>query len=298
MSDPKWKKFEKTVYKIQKELVQDAEVKLNDSIKGKTSKIKRQVDISIKRNIGQFGLMIVIDCKDYRRPVDVKEVDGFATVVNDICAHKGALVSSSGFTKGAIEQAKSYGIDTFRLVDTNSVDWKVYASIPVLLERSFIQGYRLALRGFSSLPMEITNVDHRTLRVFDIGNNFIGRVQDIIANRWNNKEIKHAPGEKTIEVGNVYLEVNRQLVNLLLSINLMVAREYFLGDLPVDVRGLKNEQTGGIVTKGFTTDFIKPFEIEQGKVKGWKKINNIDRLSVKPFFRMTYNDVLPSGFNK
>lgn len=73
---------------------------------------------------------------------------------------------------------------------------------------------------------------------------------------------------------------------------MLVAREYFLGDLPVNVRGFKDEQTGGVITKGFTTDNIKPFEIEQGNQKNWRKIDNPERLSITPVLRMAYSDVL------
>jgi len=82
---------------------------------------------------------------------------------------------------------------------------------------------------------------------------------------------------------------------LLLVFNALVSKEYFLGDLPASIRGFKDEQTGGVTTKGFTTDFIKPFEIEQGMKKEWRKIDNPEELSIKPVLRMAYSDVMPVG---
>ena len=67
MEEPKWKRFEKLAYEIQKEFAGDAEVKLNDSILGVDSQIERQIDISVRRRIGQYPILIVIDCKDIFR---------------------------------------------------------------------------------------------------------------------------------------------------------------------------------------------------------------------------------------
>ncbi|KKW16912.1 MAG: Restriction endonuclease [Parcubacteria group bacterium GW2011_GWA1_50_14] len=297
MDDQKWKKFERVVHEIQRELTPDANVELGEKIIGSTSKIPRQIDISIRRNVGQFNILIAIECKDLQAPVDVKDLDGFITVVKDIGAHKGAVVSSSGFTPGAIEQAKNHGIDTFRLIDTDSIDWKVYASIPTLLERNFLKGYSLRFEKFLSLPIAMISADLKTLNVFDTRQKFLGTVQDIIGEKWNKKEIEHMPGEQKILIGDVFIEFNDEKIQLSLTVNVIVAREYFLGDLPVSVRGLKNEQTGGLITKGFTTDYIKPFEIDQGTQKNWKKVDNPEGLSTKPVFRMAYSDVIPVDEN-
>jgi hypothetical protein len=73
---PKWKQFEKFVEKIQKSLTPNADVKHNEFIFGKSG-IKRQVDISIKYNLGQFDFLVAIDAKDWKNPVDINDVDAF-----------------------------------------------------------------------------------------------------------------------------------------------------------------------------------------------------------------------------
>lgn len=62
--DPKWKRFEKLVYEIQREFAASAKVTLNDSIQGVDSRTPRQIDISVRQNIGQYSILVVIDCKD------------------------------------------------------------------------------------------------------------------------------------------------------------------------------------------------------------------------------------------
>ena len=65
------------VAKIQKQLAPDAEVIHNAKLDGRNSKQKRQIDVLVRQKIGQYEMMIVLDCKDYARPVDVKGVEEF-----------------------------------------------------------------------------------------------------------------------------------------------------------------------------------------------------------------------------
>src|ERR1700722_19676394 len=141
--DPKWKRFEKLAYEIQREFAGSATVTLNDSIQGIDSKVSRQIDISVRQNVGQYPILVVIDCKDYKDPVDVKAVEEFGGLVRDVRANRGALISSNGFTETAINVARNHGIDTYRLVDTESVDWKSYVAVTAFFERTFIRSFQI-----------------------------------------------------------------------------------------------------------------------------------------------------------
>ena len=89
--EPQWKRFEKLAYEIQREFAGTAMVTLDDSIPGVDSKTARQIDISVRQNIGQYPMLVVIDCKDYKDPVDVKAVEEFSGMVRDVRANRGAL---------------------------------------------------------------------------------------------------------------------------------------------------------------------------------------------------------------
>lgn len=80
----KWEKFEELVCEVQKKLSPDAVVKHNDHIIGAQSKTKRQIDISIRYRVGQYEILIVIDCKDYSTPVDIKSVESFIGLAKDV----------------------------------------------------------------------------------------------------------------------------------------------------------------------------------------------------------------------
>lgn len=294
MADPKWKKFEDLAYKIQKDLVNDAQVKRDDRIIGVDSKTFRQIDISIRHRIGQYSLLIVIDCKDLKDPLDVKDIGEFVTVVKDVRANKGAVVSSTGFTPAAIELAKTHGVDTYRLIDTESFDWKTYVSIPVLLERNFLKNFRLKFTNFQMLPSEIRNTDLRIMRVFDNNGSFLGTIHNIMAKRWNNEEIQHDPGQIEVSIGNnLFIEIAGQRVKTDIIAECIVKREFYFGNLPVNLKGFKDEQSGGIITRSITTENIKPFEIEQGQVEGWIKIDDPKQLASQPLMKLCYSDIIP-----
>lgn len=288
---PKWKKFEDLIYNIQKDLSKDSQITPNDHIYGQDSKTTRQIDISIKRTIGQFSILIIIDCKDYSEPVDVKDVETFIGLVKDVRANKGAIVSSSGYTPAAIELAKTHGIDTLRHVDTKSLDWKTYAAVPVHLERTFLKGYQFTFTNFDSLPLSITNINPAYLEIHDSLNRRLGFIKDIIAKKWNIEEIPHNPGEVEITIGQgVIINTTDGKYKTDISVKLTVAKEHYFGPLPIETRGFYNEQTGSFSTRQIITDKLEPYLIETGQVEGWHKIEDPSKLAIQPVISAGYSD--------
>src|SRR3990170_3765900 len=228
LTEPKWKKFERLVYDIQKELAGDAQVTLNDHIEGIDSKTPRQIDISIRRNIGQYAILIVVDCKDYAEPLDVNSVEQFAGLTRDVRANKGAMVSASGFSAAALEYAKAHGIDTFRVVDTESVDWRSYASLPTLLVGTRVKAFGLTFRSFEYVPP--LPADFGNLYIFSEDGIFMGTVQDILAERWNSQAIPHEAGEHSFSLGDsVRCESAGTQFRTGIEVNVIVERRYFFG---------------------------------------------------------------------
>jgi hypothetical protein len=278
-AQPKWKEFEEVVFQLQQSFSQDAEVKLDDSIEGLDSKQKRQIDISVRRNVGQYSMLIAMECKNYKRPVDVKDVDAFASVVQDVRANKGAIISSKGFTKAAIELAKTRNIDTFRLVDTESVDWKAYASIPMLLESTNYRGVRFRYSRFAILPSAIQHVDPRLLRVYTKDGSDQGTMWDIVAGKWNGDQIPLTTGDHEVVVGeDVLLEIDGAKYPVTIHAVVLVEKKFYAGNIAVDVKGFHDVQKGGIITRQFTTEKIYPANIEaevrNGTSKTWHEVES------------------------
>lgn len=77
---------------------------------GRVSKRQIAVDLSIKMNIGGADFLVLIECKCYTHSVGVDDVEEFHSKLDDIGAHKGILVTTSGFQSGAIKTAMGRGI--------------------------------------------------------------------------------------------------------------------------------------------------------------------------------------------
>lgn len=71
----------------------------------------------ILRVVGQATIVILIECKHQKRPVERDELLVLEGKLRDTGAHKGILFSTSGFQKGAIRYAAARGIATVTLID-------------------------------------------------------------------------------------------------------------------------------------------------------------------------------------
>jgi restriction system protein len=70
-----------------------------------------KIDISVEFTILKGArLVIFVECKHLRRPVERDAMQVLLTKLHDARAHKGIVFSTSGFQAGAIEFAKTYGI--------------------------------------------------------------------------------------------------------------------------------------------------------------------------------------------
>ena len=90
--------LEQLVQKIQKQLAPQAEVLHNVKLPGRSSNEDRQIDVLVREKVGQYDINIIIECKDHKRPIDVKGVEEFAGLLNDVGAQKGVLVCPKGFS--------------------------------------------------------------------------------------------------------------------------------------------------------------------------------------------------------
>lgn len=99
------KKFERLIAAIHKIESQDAEVRWDDQING------RQFDVTIRFKTGLYKYLAVIECKDYKSSVPVKEVEAFVTKSRSVKANKAIMVTSSAFQQGCYKVAKEHDIE-------------------------------------------------------------------------------------------------------------------------------------------------------------------------------------------
>jgi hypothetical protein len=294
MPEPKWKRFEKVIHDIHSQLApQGAVVTLDDRIIGSESGAERQIDVSIRVNVAGYNILIVIECKDQGRPIDVTELGAFSSLAKDVNANKGVMISSSGYTEAALNLAKARAIDVRTYVDTESTDWRSEVSIPVLLKRirlgkvsfSFasVPGYPFALGTSRSVPEIETYLSDGTPA---------GTIRSLLAKKWNDKQIPYTPGQHTVVLAeHVVVPVGSTDAHMRIGASVIVERCYYLGPLPIKVVGLRDEQTGSLWAKEFLTDFIEPAKIERGELPGWAQLPNIDELSIRPVITLNYVDI-------
>jgi hypothetical protein len=283
-SEPKWRRFEKLVAKVQQELAPNAVVTHDDRIKGHISRELRQIDITVKQKVGQYNILIAIDCKDYKTPVDVGEVEAFKSKVKDIHANKGVMVAANGFTGTAKRIGEEAALNLYRLIDTEAHDWKTYVSIPVICDFRRMQFQFL-------IPQFLASLDPKEIVLYNSNHHRLGATATLLLTRWNSGELPSELGEhKNIPVSKVpttilhegrFLEVN-------ILANIMVKRRLFFGELPLtQVRGFADEYNGHLLTRGFTTDWLNAAEVE----RDWRRLESLDEIAIEPVITLTALDL-------
>ena len=287
-TEPKWKRFEKLVAQVQQELAPNALVTHNDQIMGRNSGELRQIDITVKQKVGQYNILIAIDCKDYKRAVNVKDVEQFSGLIKDIGANKGVLVAANGFTNTAKRVGDKAGLNLYRLVDTEAHDWQTYVSIPVLCDFRRIQKYRFIIPN--SVASFLPSMDPNEIVVYGLDYAQQVTIKDLIQIQWNSGKLPSEPGEhRSIPLTKVITSFTKdEVFEADIFADIVVERRYFFGQLPlIQGRGFVNEYTGGLLTPGFTTDWLDAAEVE----RSWRQLDSIDELAVNPVLRLVALDL-------
>jgi len=100
-----WVEYEAEILDLLKAEYPEAHISANQRREGRYSKTMRQIDILIEGQIAGSRFLIVVDGKFYKRQVDVKGVDSFISMVQDIGAHKGLIITQKGYSEAALARA-------------------------------------------------------------------------------------------------------------------------------------------------------------------------------------------------
>ncbi len=274
-NNEKGAQFEKTSYEVIRSLHNDRQVYSNVQIKGRLSKISRQVDIQVVNPEG-FDFLI-FECKNYGRPLDVAVVEKLATNIVDIGAKKGALVSNSGFSQGAINMAGALGIDVLNLVDSGNPDIRTQIYIPTLVIDTRVSGYRVGLGGTFHEPVSFSENPKELLFKHPSGEIF--SAHGIFAHLWNQQEtpLSREPGAYKYSLTPPPVEIlgregkSFPLKNLDFIYD--VEKKHFLGETRIiEAKGLYNVRERTFQTREIITERIEPHVVE----REWKQISQQD----------------------
>lgn len=187
--------------RLSKEVVQalnhGKKVTHNVKIVGKLTEVKRQIDVKLDETHYDF---VMFECKDWGKNIGVGVVGQLLTDLEDVGAKRGAIISNSPFTKGAINLASKKGVDLLHLVKTDNPKAKIGIAAKVLVRTKVLSAAGYVLED-SSMNGGNINFNPDTLVVIEDGNQY--SLKDLVRKRWNKGfNAKAHVGENIIEIHN------------------------------------------------------------------------------------------------
>lgn len=119
-NNPAWLVYQKCVAAFAHERYgsMDVIVQPNVKITGAISGIERQIDVLIDSRFGtDMSKRIIVDAKHRTSKIDINDVEAFEGMIRDCQASRGVLVSTAGYTEGAINRARE-------LIDLNILSFE------------------------------------------------------------------------------------------------------------------------------------------------------------------------------
>lgn len=291
---PKWRRFEDLVAAIQREITPlRATVTQDEKLLGRYSKTKRQIDVLVRVPTESGDLLLVIDAKDHARRLDVKHVEEFIGMVDDVGANKAALVSPLGFTKAALRRAEAAGVDALTAVDVESGDWPTFVSIPVLVDES-TPDFDIRLR---SLELCASPLAIHEIRLVGPSGEPLGTPLSIAIELWEQGTIDPEVAEHELQTvrlhhGSTYLKEHGCLRRVDVDVTTRVTRTLFFGEVPLtDLRGFALGDSNRVATKAFSTDWLRFDEVD----RNWRRLSSRSDLGVEPFLTVIVVRLLSGG---
>jgi hypothetical protein len=158
---PEWQRYERLVARLIADQVEtDLCVTANARIVGRITGISRQIDVLIEdRHDSDNTRRMIVDAKRRNRRIDVKDVEQFCGMMQDVGATHGYLVSPAGYTKAAEKRAQQLVslriLPLDRLHDFDPSAWPPCMNSRCKHGRIFWDGYpelHLMVSPVTSLP--------------------------------------------------------------------------------------------------------------------------------------------------
>jgi hypothetical protein len=278
-----YKKLEKLVAKIQQDLAPKSKVTHNVKLKGKSG-AQRQIDVLVEDKIGQYD---IIDCKDYKTSVDIKDVEECSGLFNDVEAHRGVIVCPAGFTKNAKARAQQLQIDLYSPVDTEPHKWQARLRVPAVCD------FREARISFgvsvtSPYPFTLPHDYMRSSQVTDaLSGEELGTMLFIASREWDAGHYPTEVGEhEHIPILSKPLKMENghgMQIPVDLTVGLLVSQTLYFGQFPITrLSGFHDAIGDGIITNAFEVGLLSLEEVHN-----WRKLSDISEAPVKPVLHLS-----------
>lgn len=276
-----YKKLEKLVAKIQQDLAPHSKVTHNVRLTGKSG-AQRQIDVLVEDKVGQYDIRIVLDCKDYKHPVDIKDVEECAGLFEDLSAMRGVIVCPAGFTKNAKARAQQLQIDLYSPVDTEPHKWQARLKVPSVCDfREARMSFGVATSAPLPFMLPADFMTTSTVTDADSGQK-LGTMLSIASAEWDAGRYPTEPGEheripvlpRKLKMENGY----GMQIPVDLTVGLLVSKVLFFGQFPVTrLSGFHDRIEDGIITNAFEVGLLSLEEVHK-----WKRLDDISEAPVKP----------------
>jgi Restriction endonuclease len=144
----KWRHFERLVAAIHKAVDRGAVVQWNEKING------RQFDVTVRFKKGLYDYLTVIECKDYRTPVPIGEVEAFVTKAVDVHANQAVMASPAGFQSGAQEVAAKHNMTLIQVSESSDINPSIFGAT---------WGDEIDALSIAAIELEYTDGERRKL---------------------------------------------------------------------------------------------------------------------------------------
>ena len=145
--DMSWREFEQLVARIETQLApKGATVRSPDKIQDKVTGQMREVDASIRYQIGSAPILITIECRERSAVQDDTWIEQLIMKRQKLGAQQTIAVSSSGFSGPAIESAQQYGLELRKIeeiTDSTISSWLTNITIEQITTYDAIINYTL-----------------------------------------------------------------------------------------------------------------------------------------------------------
>lgn len=296
-ADPRWRRFEKLVARIVATLSADAVVTYDDKIPGKLSGVLRQIDVSIRTAKVEQPQLIIVQCRDYAKPLDVNDVGEFSSVIQDVGASKGVMVSVFGYAETAKRYAQNLNIDVMRMIDAENVLWAEYFGLEPVTFRQVLHAPTLLVHR--SLELTFTFQSSRFLPRFSMpyqphqgemlhaDGTPAGTPLDLIGDLWAAEAIPHEPLSALLKIElaePVFFAIDRSQTPICrLLLNATVIESRYHGNWPVaKMTGLANDLDGTITARGFT---LSPLDWDEVRAN-WNKVTEGEAIQLPATVRL------------
>jgi len=104
---------------------------------------RRDIDVEVRGQINELNQFILIECKDWRRPVGIEVIDALESKRHDLEADLAVIYSNSGFTEPALRKARRVGIQAFSALKDGDNRIRITIAEELIVKALSVDSYSL-----------------------------------------------------------------------------------------------------------------------------------------------------------